>query len=83
MLCRYLPASGEHAASAPAGASQEHMRSGGVYDVSDAWRAKLCILTPGIDGGPCLVPVEPVVLVGERTVLTPTAPAKKAPRRRK
>jgi hypothetical protein len=60
MLRRFLP---EHPGACPGSArvSGEAMVSGRVYDVTDEWAAHVEEGCPGIDGAPCLVPVEDIV----------------------
>ena len=48
----------EQAASARRGLPQVAMRSGGVYEVDPEWARFIVGIVPGVDGGPCLVPVE-------------------------
>lgn len=45
-------------ASCPPGGLQVPMRSGEVYDVPDEWAAYIISAYPGVDGAPCLVPVD-------------------------
>lgn len=49
----------EQAASARRGQPQVAMRSGGVYDIDPEWAQFIVGIVPGVDGGPCLVPVDP------------------------
>ena len=57
MRYAYQPAEpNQTAVSAPHGS--EMMRHGGEYDVPEAWAATLNGRIPGLDGNPCLIPLD-------------------------
>lgn len=60
MRFRFTPANrGEQAASAPAGQPQVAMVAGESYDLDPAWAERLLSIVGGVNGAPCLIPLDP------------------------
>lgn len=64
----------EQAASGPQSGPHEAMRAGGEYVTTEEWAAFICVVVPGVDDGPSMVPV----VKAEASDKPPTEPKARA-----